>query len=205
MSKVNCDMSMSVDGFVAGPNQSLANPFGDGIGDRLHRWMFEEPEANAAEIQGVTAAGAFIMGRNMFGPGRHDWDLDWKGWWGDDPPYHGPVFVLTHHPRPTLPMDGGTTFTFVTDGIESAMAQAHGGGREGHRDRRRRAHGEPVPGGGADRRAPPACRAGDHRRGRAAVRRRRRPRPRAARCEGHQPGDARALSRGPVGVAVNRC
>ena len=124
MSRVNCDMSMSVDGFVAGPNQSLANPFGVGIGDRLHRWMFEEPEAKAADIQGVTAAGAFIMGRNMFGPGRHDWDLDWKGWWGDDPPYHGPVFVLTHHPRPTLPMDGGTTFTFVTDGIESALAQA---------------------------------------------------------------------------------
>jgi dihydrofolate reductase len=78
MSKVNCDMSMSVDGFVAGPNQSLANPFGEGVGDRLHRWMFEEPETNAAEIQGVTAAGAFIMGRNMFGPGRHDWDLDWR-------------------------------------------------------------------------------------------------------------------------------
>ena len=86
--------------------------------------MFEEPETNAAEIQGVTAAGAFIMGRNMFGPGRHDWDLDWKGWWGDEPPYHGPVFVLTHHPRPMLPMGGGTTFTFVTDGIESALAQA---------------------------------------------------------------------------------
>jgi dihydrofolate reductase len=93
MSEVTCDMSMSVDGFVAGPNQSLASPFGEGVGDRLHRWMFEEPEANAAEIQGVTAAGAFIMGRNMFGPGRHDWDLDWKGWWGDEPPYHGPVFV----------------------------------------------------------------------------------------------------------------
>jgi dihydrofolate reductase len=64
------------------------------------------------------------MGRNMFGPGRHDWDLDWKGWWGDEPPYHGPVFVLTHHPRPMLPMSGGTTFTFVTHGIESALAQA---------------------------------------------------------------------------------
>jgi dihydrofolate reductase len=131
MSKVTVDISMSVDGFVAGPRQSLDNPLGEGAEDRLHRWMFEEAEANAAELQGITAAGAFIMGRNMFSPGRKDWDLEWKGWWGDDPPYHRPVFVLTHHPRPVLPMNGGTTFTFVTDGIESALAQAReaaGGG-----------------------------------------------------------------------------
>jgi dihydrofolate reductase len=131
MSKVTCDLSISLDGFVAGPRQSLDNPLGEGAEDRLHRWMFEQPEANAAELQGITAAGAFIMGRNMFAPGRGDWDLEWKGWWGDDPPYHRPVFVLTHHPRPVLPMSGGTTFTFVTDGIESALAQAReaaGGG-----------------------------------------------------------------------------
>ena len=131
MSKVTADISMSVDGFVAGPHQSLDNPLGEGAEDRLHRWMFEEAEANAAELQGITAAGAFIMGRNMFSPGRDDWDLEWKGWWGDDPPYHRPVFVLTHHPRPVLPMSGGTTFTFVTDGIESALTQAReaaGGG-----------------------------------------------------------------------------
>jgi dihydrofolate reductase len=131
MSKVTVDISMSVDGFVAGPRQSLDNPLGEGAEDRLHRWMFEEAEANAAELQGITAAGAFIMGRNMFSPGRKDWDLEWKGWWGDEPPYHRPVFVLTHHPRPVLPMSGGTTFTFVTDGIESALAQAReaaGGG-----------------------------------------------------------------------------
>jgi dihydrofolate reductase len=131
MSKVTCDLSISVDGFVAGPRQSLDNPLGEGAEDRLHRWMFEQPEANAAELQGITAAGAFIMGRNMFSPGRDDWDLEWKGWWGDEPPYHRPVFVLTHHPRPVLPMSGGTTFTFVTDGIESALAQAReaaGGG-----------------------------------------------------------------------------
>ncbi len=131
MSKVTCDLSVSVDGFVAGPHQSLDNPLGEGAEDRLHQWMFEEPEANAAELQGITAAGAFIMGRNMFSPGRDDWDLEWKGWWGDDPPYHRPVFVLTHHPRPMLPMRGGTTFTFVTDGIESALAQARKAAGEG--------------------------------------------------------------------------
>jgi dihydrofolate reductase len=124
MTKVKCDMSMSVDGFVAGPNQSADKPFGEGVDDRLHRWMFEQADVNAAEIEAITSAGAYVMGRNMFGPGRGDWDLDWQGWWGEDPPYHAPVFVLTHHPREPLTMQGGTTFTFVTDGIESALAQA---------------------------------------------------------------------------------
>ena len=125
MSKVTSDMAMSVDGFTAGHNQSLDKPFGDGVGElTLHRWMFEQADVNAAEIEAITAAGAYVMGRNMFGPGRGDWDLEWKGWWGDDPPYHAPVFVLTHHPREPLTMQGGTTFTFVTDGIESALAQA---------------------------------------------------------------------------------
>jgi dihydrofolate reductase len=124
MTKVTCDMAMSVDGFAAGPNQSLDKPFGEGVDDRLHRWIFEQPDANAAEIEAMTAAGAFVMGRNMFGPARGDWDLDWKGWWGADPPYHAPVFVLTHHPREPLTMQGGTTFAFVTDGLESALAQA---------------------------------------------------------------------------------
>ena len=130
MSKVTCDMAMSLDGFVAGPNQSPENPFGEGVNDRLHRWMFDEPDANAEEIAALTAAGAFVMGRNMFGPGRGDWDLEWKGWWGDEPPYHGPVFVLTHHAREPLTMLGGTTFTFVTDGIESALAQARAAAKD---------------------------------------------------------------------------
>ncbi len=86
--------------------------------------MFDEPEANSAAIEAITSAGAYIMGRNMFGPGPGDWDEPWKGWWGDDPPYHGPVFVLTHHPRAALAMEGGTKFTFVTEGIESALQQA---------------------------------------------------------------------------------
>ena len=124
MTKVTCDMSMSVDGFTAGPNQTLDKPFGDGVEGRLHRWMFEEPEANAAAIEAITAAGAYVMGRNMFGPGRDAWDEEWTGWWGEDPPYHAPVFVLTHHPREPVTMEGGTTFTFVTDGIEAALARA---------------------------------------------------------------------------------
>jgi dihydrofolate reductase len=124
MAKVACDMAVSVDGFVAGPNQTLDKPFGDGVGDRLHRWMFEQPEANAAALEAIDAPRAYVMGRNMFGPGRGAWDEQWKGWWGDDPPYHAPVFVLTHHSREPLTMQGGTTFTFVTDGIESALAQA---------------------------------------------------------------------------------
>src|SRR5215216_2357255 len=124
MTKITADMAVSLDGFTAGLNQSRENPFDEGVGNRLTRWIFDEPEANAAAIEGLTAAGAFVMGRNMFSPGRGAWDLDWKGWWGDEPPYHAPVFVLTHHPREPLTMEGGTTFTFVTDGIESALAQA---------------------------------------------------------------------------------
>jgi len=125
MSKVTSDMAISLDGFAAGPNQSLELPFGEGV---LHaavsRWMFEQPEANAEQIAAITAAKAYVMGRNMFGPGRGEWDLEWTGWWGDDPPYHAPVFVLTHHPRAALEMQGGTTFHFVTEGIEAALARA---------------------------------------------------------------------------------
>lgn len=124
MSRVTCDLTISLDGFVAGPNQTRADPLGEG-GERLHRWMFEEPEPNAAAIEGILAAGAYIMGRNMFaGPGPGPWDEGWRGWWGEEPPYHAPVFVLTHHARAPLEMQGGTTFNFVTGGIESALARA---------------------------------------------------------------------------------
>ncbi|MEU4606446.1 dihydrofolate reductase family protein [Kribbella sp. NPDC023972] len=126
--KVICGITISADGYSAGLNQSEERPFGDdggdGWGDKLHAWYSDTPDENQAEIDEMTAAKAFIMGRNMFGPVRGDWDRDWNGWWGDDPPYHAPVFVLTHHPRDPQPMAGGTTYHFVTDGIESALAQA---------------------------------------------------------------------------------
>jgi len=137
MSKVTCQISISLDGFVAGPNQSLENPIGEG-GLRLHEWVFITASWRAQ--QGLTGGersvdsdvaaevaqnvGAYIMGRKMFGGGEGAWDLTWKGWWGDEPPYHGPVFVLTHHERESLPMQGGTTFTFVTTGVRAALEQA---------------------------------------------------------------------------------
>jgi dihydrofolate reductase len=124
MSRVTSDMAISLDGYAAGPNQTLDKPFGDGVDGRLTRWMLEAAEENAAEIEEITAARAYIMGRNMFSPGRGEWDLEWNGWWGEDPPYHAPVFVLTHHERAPVEMQGGTTFHFVTDGIESALARA---------------------------------------------------------------------------------
>jgi dihydrofolate reductase len=123
MSQVFCDMTVSLDGFTAALNQSADAPFGEG-GDALHRWMFEDADTNVAEMQAIVDAGAFIMGRHMFGPGRGEWDLSWTGWWGEDPPYHAPVFVLTHYSREPLEMQGGTTFRFVTEGIESAFERA---------------------------------------------------------------------------------
>lgn len=131
MTSVTCDLAVSVDGYVAGPNQRADAPFGDGVGQRLHGWMFEDAEAHAAEIAGIDAAKAYVMGRNMFGPVRGPWDEPWNGWWGDEPPYHAPVFVLTHHPREPLTLQGGTTFTFVTDGIESALEQARDAAGDG--------------------------------------------------------------------------
>jgi len=124
MTTVTCNISTSVDGFVAGPRQSLQNPIGEG-GARLHEWHLEPEDADLAVIdEWQSTPGAYVMGRNMFGPGRGEWDLDWRGWWGDEPPYHAPVFVLTHHARDPLAMDGGTTFSFVTEGPDVALQQA---------------------------------------------------------------------------------
>lgn len=124
MQSVVATMSISLDGIGSGHHQSLERPFGDVPEGAMHRWMFETPEENAAEREAIVSAGAYIMGRNMFSPGRGEWDADWRGWWGEEPPYHAPVFVLTHHAREPLVMKGGTTFHFVTDGIESALERA---------------------------------------------------------------------------------
>ncbi len=125
MTRVTCQITMSADGFVAGPDQSLDEPLGVG-GEALHHWMFQSAEEvdRALADSMLDGVGAYIMGRNMFGGGHGPWSGDWRGWWGDDPPYHCPVFVLTHHPRDPVEMDGGTTFFFVTDGIEAALASA---------------------------------------------------------------------------------
>jgi dihydrofolate reductase len=125
MSRTTCHMSISLDGFVAGPDQSSDNPLGIG-GMSLHRWHLDaQHPVDVAFTESLLAPkGAYVMGRNMFGPIRGDWDGDWRGWWGDDPPYHAPVFVLTHYEREPVEMDGGTTFHFVADGFESAFAQA---------------------------------------------------------------------------------
>jgi len=137
MSNVTCQISISLDGYVAGPNQSIDNPIGEG-GMRLHEWAFAnaawreshgleggehnvDADVTAGLLQGI---GAYIMGRNMFGGGDGPWDVSWTGWWGEDPPYHQPVFVLSHHEREPLAMQGGTTFHFVTGGIASALDQA---------------------------------------------------------------------------------
>ena len=146
MAMLRLNITMSLDGYVAGPNQSVENPLGEG-GEALHEWAFATRSFRAIHgrrgrgrarrrhrrARGTTNIGATIMGRNMFGPVRGAWGDDpWPGWWGDDPPYHTPVFVLTHHAREPLEMQGGTTFHFVTDGIEVALERAvdAAGGRD---------------------------------------------------------------------------
>lgn len=138
MSRLRFQISTSLDGYVAGPDQSEEHPLGKG-GEQLHEWVIKlaawrkphgreggETNASSAVMEGaLDSIGATIMGRNMFGGGPGPWGEEpWGGWWGEDPPFHHPVFVLTHHEREPLQKEGGTSFTFVTDGIESALAQA---------------------------------------------------------------------------------
>ena len=139
MTKLRFNISISLDGYTAGPEQSKKNPLGIG-GEGLHNWVVtlavwraphgleggEVNESSPVMQESLVNIGATIMGRNMFGghPGPWDARKPWNGWWGDNPPFHHPVFVLTHHPRPPLSLEGGTTFTFVTEGIESALDQA---------------------------------------------------------------------------------
>ncbi len=147
-------ITLSADGYVAGPNQSVDHPVGEG-GEKLHEWAFAT--RSFREMHGMDGGstgpddmvaanslknvGATIMGRHMFGPDRGPWrENPWRGWWGENPPFHTPVFVLTHHPRDPLEMEGGTTFHFVTDGIDAALDRA-----------RKAAGGKDVAiGGGAD-------------------------------------------------------
>ena len=147
MSRLRLGISMSLDGFVAGPSQSVENPLGVG-GMRLHEWVFpleawramhgleggEVNESSRVVEESLVNIGATIMGRNMFGghPGPWDAKKPWSGWWGDDPPFHHPVFVLTHYAREPLMLEGGTTFTFVTNGIEAALdaARRAAGGKD---------------------------------------------------------------------------
>src|SRR5262245_45328813 len=135
MTRTVCHVSVSLDGFLAGPHQSMENPLGVG-GERLHHWHFPPEDDDQTLHEGdVTARehlgsqrGAYVMGRHMFGPAVQGqwpgWDSTWRGWWGDEPPYHAPVFVLTHHEREPVEMEGGTTFHFVTDGFDAAYARA---------------------------------------------------------------------------------
>lgn len=139
MSKVRIlNFTISLDGYGAGPNQAVDSPLGVG-GEELHNWMVKtatfhkmyggqggvEGIDNDFTARGVVNIGAWILGRNMFALSRGEWPDDgWKGWWGENPPYHGPVFILTHHPRASIPMEGGTTFHFVTEGIHVALERA---------------------------------------------------------------------------------
>jgi dihydrofolate reductase len=135
MPRTTCHMSMSLDGFVAGRQQSRDHPVGVG-GLRLHEWHWHagEPghEADAgAREELMKRRGAYVMGRNMFGPIRGAWDEDWRGWWGEEPPYHAPVFVLTHHVQDPIEMAGGTSFHFVTEGFDAAIEQAQAAAGDG--------------------------------------------------------------------------
>jgi dihydrofolate reductase len=144
MSSVRCQISVSLDGFAAGPDQSREHPLGVG-GERLHEWVYGldswreqhglEGGARTADAEVIdeiiAGVGAYVMGRRMFGGGAGPWDETWTGWWGDEPPFRTPVFVLSHHARSPLALRGGTTFAFVTEGIEAALGQARAAAGDG--------------------------------------------------------------------------
>ncbi|MGW7660747.1 dihydrofolate reductase family protein [Streptomyces sp. NPDC054756] len=127
MTDTTCHMSISLDGFAAGPDQSRDHPLGK-RGLELHSWHIGDPRATEADETAtgwlMRPRGAYVMGRNMFGPIRGEWDEAWEGWWGPEPPYHAPVFVLTRYAHEPIEMEGGTTFHFVTEGFDAAYAQA---------------------------------------------------------------------------------
>ena len=151
--------TISLDGYGAGPNQGIDNPLGVG-GEDLHQWLVPTRTLQRAlfgkeggttgvdddfAARGFQNVGAWILGRNMFGPVRGPWpDMNWKGWWGDNPPYHFPVFVLTHHARPPIEMEGDTTFHFITGGIREALDRAREAARRTGRADRRWAEYDPA-------------------------------------------------------------
>jgi dihydrofolate reductase len=135
MNRVTCQMSISLDGFVAGPDQTRDNPTGVG-GMRLHEWHQHAGEPGREADVGprdelMKPSGAYVMGRNMFGPIRGEWEGEWRGWWGEEPPYHAPVFVLTHYAHEPIEMSGGTTFHFVTAGFDAALEGARAAAGDG--------------------------------------------------------------------------
>ena len=135
MTLITCHMSISLNGFVAGPDQGPDDPVGIG-GLKLHEWHWHAGEPGHEADAGprdelLKPRGAYVMGRNMFGPIRGAWDGDWRGWWGDEPPYHAPVFVLTHYEHEPIEMKGGTTFHFVTTGLDAALEQAKAAAGDG--------------------------------------------------------------------------
>lgn len=144
MSLVTADISVSSDGFSAGPNQREDAPFGDGVDESFHDWQTTYADDNRRERDGILDTGAFIMGRNMFSPFRGPWTDDWRGWWGDDPPYHAPVFVLTHHPRAPLEMQGGDVPLRHRRRRGCAGPRPRGRGRPERGGRGRRVHDQRV-------------------------------------------------------------
>ena len=131
MGLVTADIAVSLDLVAAGRDQSLEHPFGPDVGERLHTWMFEHGDDSRDEVAAILRARAYVMGRHMFGPDRGEWDLEWRGWWGPEPPYHAPVFVLCSRPREAVARAGGTTFHFVTDGPDAALERARAAAGDG--------------------------------------------------------------------------
>ena len=175
MPDTTCHMSISLDGFVAGPDQSRDDPLGK-RGLELHGWHIGDPRANDADKIAnewlMRPRGAYVMGRNMFGPIRGDWGKDWSGWWGPEPPYHAPVFVLTHYRHDPIQLDGGTTFHFITEGFDTAYSAACGAAGDNGVDIAGWGLDRPAgTGGRGDRRAHPRHRARPARFGRAHLRR----------------------------------
>src|SRR6478735_11929984 len=203
MTTATADIAVSLDGYAAGPNQSEDLPFGEGVDGRLHTWMFDHADENRAEIDGIVNAGAYILGRNMFGPGRGDWDLDWKGWWGTRAAISR-AGVRAYPPSPGAARDGRRHDVHLRHRRTRVRPCAGRAGRGGWAvgDRRRRSHPQPVPVAGRDRRASPSRRADHAWRVRTRLRRRRRPDVRHRSDPSHRASGAHDLA--PTRQVIDR-